>query len=149
MADAIIALFNFEWNYKRSVQNAGAHQHGFRDLWLLEQMQQLRDIMGWQYRLPAWQAAPCSSEERFGLDWVPRDTAMALAQQQVLGNSGTPQQLLSEEDEDYLAETMVMATRFLGEQPLCIETKLHASICFCCIWQNVLMHSLKRMLGRL
>ena len=48
---AVTTLLNFSWNYKRSVTNAG--DHGFPDLWMLEQMQQLCHDMKWSYELPS------------------------------------------------------------------------------------------------
>ena len=97
LADAIIALFNFAWNYKRSVQNTGALNHNFHDLWLLERMQQLCEEMEWQYQLPAWQPAPADNGEKFGLDYV---AAVALARQETDRHKGTAHQLLSEPEEE-------------------------------------------------
>lgn len=109
LAHAIITLFNFAWNYKRSVQNGGAIDHHFHDLWMLERMKQLCDEMHWDsYRLPYWKSAPDSSE-KFGLDYIPEHTAVVLAQQQVIQHTGAASQLLSEADEDLLDDNSAAA----------------------------------------
>lgn len=116
LADAIIALFNFSWNYKRSVQNGGATNHQFHDLWILERMQQIVNEMHWEYQLPEWTPAPDTSE-KFGLDYVPAIAAVALAQQQVMEHKGRVSELLSEAEEDLLDADPIPAG-VLGEHSM-------------------------------
>ena len=59
LADAIITLFNFVWNYKHSVRNGGACDHNFYDLWLVERMQQ--GVCQHALGLSAGRMATCSS----------------------------------------------------------------------------------------
>lgn len=110
-----VTLFNFVWNYKRSVRNGGAEDHNFYDLWLLERMQQVCQGMGWEYELPVWTPAPASTHERFGLEFFSDSAHKALALAETL-RSGTASEPLSEADEELLALNTSTAVRFLGKQ---------------------------------
>lgn len=67
LAGALIALFNYRWNYDCAVQNMGAADWGMYDHWLLEEMQETCARMGWGNPCPAWRPAPPTTE-RFGVD---------------------------------------------------------------------------------
>jgi hypothetical protein len=78
LAGALIALFNYRWNYDCAVQNRGAVDWGMYDHWLLEEMQAACARMGWPNPCPEWRAAPPTSE-RFGVDSVSSETWAAMA----------------------------------------------------------------------
>ena len=115
LADAIITLFNFVWNYKRSVRNGGACDHNFYDLWLVEHMQQVCTSMQWDYELPEWQPAPATTDERFGLDFVPDSKLVANAEQEEALQKGTVLEAVSDEAQQLLSENILAAQCFLGE----------------------------------
>ncbi len=115
LADAIITLFNFSWNYKRSVTNAGQEDHGFPDLWMLEQMQQLCHHRKWSYELPSWQSAPACTVEKFGLEFVPHESLLILAEAEAMHGKSTVTQPLSDEAEELLAVNTRTAISFLGK----------------------------------
>ena len=115
LADAIFTMFNFVWNYKRSVRNGGAFDHKFYDLWLVERMQKLRKDMGWDYELPVWKAAPATTDEKFGLDFVPDSKLVANAEHQETQQKGIVLEVVSDEALDLLDDSIFAAERFLGE----------------------------------
>lgn len=69
LAGALIALFNYRWNYDCAVRNKGAVDRGMYDHWLLEEMQATCARMGWPNPCPEWRLAP-PTQERFGVDSV-------------------------------------------------------------------------------
>lgn len=66
LAGALIALFNYRWNYECAVRNKGAKDWGMFDHWLLEEMQAVCASMGWPDPCPDWRPAP-QTQERFGV----------------------------------------------------------------------------------
>jgi hypothetical protein len=70
LAGALIALFNYRWNYECAVRSKGAKDWGMFDHWLLEAMQDTCAAMGWPNPCPEWRRAP-STEERFGVHAAP------------------------------------------------------------------------------
>jgi hypothetical protein len=68
LAGALIALFNYRWNYDSCpIQNMGATVWGMYDYWLLKEMQETCASMGWDNPCPAWRPAPPTTEH-FGVD---------------------------------------------------------------------------------
>ena len=114
LADAIITMFNFVWNYKRSVCNGGAFDHNFYDLWLVERMQKLRKDMGWNYELPVWEAAPDTTDEKFGLDYVPDSKLVANAEHQETLHKGTVLEVVSDEAQKLLDESILGSRALFG-----------------------------------
>ncbi|GAQ81649.1 hypothetical protein KFL_000860200, partial [Klebsormidium nitens] len=66
LAGALIALFNYRWNYECAVRSKGAKDWGMFDHWLLEAMQDTCAAMRWPNPCPEWRRAP-PTEERFGV----------------------------------------------------------------------------------
>ncbi len=117
LAEAIVTLFNFEWNQKRSVQNGGATNHQFYDLWLLERQQQVCQSMGWNnYMLPDWTPAPLSTDEKFGMDFEADADHTALAMAEARHHWGTHADPTLEEDDELLASNTAAVLCFLGKQ---------------------------------
>ncbi|GAQ90322.1 hypothetical protein KFL_006270040 [Klebsormidium nitens] len=67
LAGALIALFNYRWNYECAVRSKGAKDWGMFDHWLLDsEMQVVCAAMGWPNPCPEWQRAP-PTQEQFGV----------------------------------------------------------------------------------
>lgn len=74
--------------------------------------------MHWDYQLAEWQPAPATTDERFGLDFVPDSTLVASAEQQEALQKGTVLEAVSDEAQPLLAESIPAARCLLGESRL-------------------------------
>ena len=70
--------------------------------------------MLWDYELPEWQPAPATTDERFGLDFVPDSKLVAKAEQDPFPES-TVLEAVSDEAQQLLSEGILAAQCFLGE----------------------------------
>lgn len=106
LAGALIALFNYRWNYECAVRNKGAKDWGMFDHWLLEEMQAVCASMGWPDPCPEWrQAAP--TQEQFGVHSCSRDMRGAL-----------PPAEGPEEEPDLVDEERIALEKVLEQQRL-------------------------------
>lgn len=80
LAGALIALFNYRWNYECAIRSKGAKDWGMYDHWLLEEMQSVCASMGWPNPCPEWRPAP-PTEERFGVHATSADMQAAASQE--------------------------------------------------------------------
>jgi hypothetical protein len=122
LAGALIALFNYRWNYDCAVRNMGAADWGMYDHWLLEDMQETCARMGWNNSCPAWRPAPPTTE-RFGVDCAsPEMLARVVREEEV------EEELGSIEDkagnlEAFLEEQRMKSLRASGKILACASAK--------------------------
>ncbi|GAQ92967.1 hypothetical protein KFL_012280010 [Klebsormidium nitens] len=103
LAGALIALFNYRWNYECAVRSKGARDWGMFDHWLLEEMQDTCAAMGWPNPCPEWRRAP-ATQERFGVHAAPAVLRTGVSQR-------------DEEDEaGFLDQEAVFVENLLNEQ---------------------------------
>jgi hypothetical protein len=117
LAGALIALFNYRWNYNCAVRNKGAVDWGMYNHWLLEEMQATCVCMGWPNPCPQWHPAP-PTQERFGVDSISSDMWAALVGEgdfedllEPLDDEATALEIILEEQR---LKTMDAAGNFLG-----------------------------------
>ncbi|GAQ87318.1 acetamidase/formamidase [Klebsormidium nitens] len=116
LAGALIALFNYRWNYECAVRSKGAKDWGMYDHWLLEAMQDTCAAMGWPNPCPEWQRAP-STQERFGVHAAPPLVGTVLGTGASLGDE-------PEDEAGSLDEEAAFVESLLSEQEL--KSKLAA-----------------------
>lgn len=80
LAGALIALFNYRWNYECAVRSKGAKDWGMFDHWLLEEMQAVCAAMGWPNPCPEWRPAP-PTQELFGVHAASTEIRAAVSQE--------------------------------------------------------------------
>ncbi|GAQ93224.1 hypothetical protein KFL_013720010, partial [Klebsormidium nitens] len=112
LAGALIALFNYRWNYECAVRNKGAKDWGMFDHWLLEEMQDTCAAMGWPNPCPEWRRAP-PTKERFGVHAGPVPVRTTVSE----GDVGEEPEFLDQEAmvvETMLEEQQLKSTQAVG-----------------------------------
>ena len=113
-ADGIFALFNMQWNLKRSVDNKGDPGTATVEPWLQNNLAQLSRAL--QLPSDTFQTVniPASTEGLFGVEYVPDALDEEAAQEAEQQGRAEVEADLEEEDEALLAAAALDAMRLLG-----------------------------------
>ena len=128
-AGGIFALFNMQWNLKRSVENKGDPDTGTVEPWLQSNLAQLSSALGLPANSFQTVSIPASTQEKFGVEYVPDALDQEAAEEAEEQGMAEVEAELVEEDEALLAAAALDAMRFLGRQDCNHPEQYPASSC--------------------